>query len=143
MNGMMQGFNNEMIYRPFKETTPSRHMTVVFNVFVLFQIFNMLAARKIEDEKNIFVGVFTNPAFVVVWLIIAIGQYFIVQFGSLALKVHIAGLTGQQWILCIGVGLLSLVWNLVLKCVDDKYWPTMGDEDIEDVKRATQDYEEL
>lgn len=53
-------------------------MTVVFNLFVWFQVFNMLAARKINDEGNIFEGVIANYAFMVVWLIIAVGQVFIV-----------------------------------------------------------------
>ena len=94
MNGMVQGFDGEDIYRPLMDYTPSRHLTMVFNVFVLFQVFNMLAARKINDEVNIFKGVFDNAYFVVIWIFIAVGQYFITQFGSLAMKVHIAGLTG-------------------------------------------------
>lgn len=95
MNGMVQGFDGNPIYRPMSAFTPSRHLTVVFNVFVLFQVFNMLAARKIADEINIFSGVFENAYFVVIWIFIAAGQYFITQFGSLAMKVHIAGLTGD------------------------------------------------
>lgn len=94
MNGMVQGFDGNDIYRPMQAYTPSRHLTVVFNVFVLFQVFNMLAARKINDEVNIFKGVFDNAYFVVIWIFIAAGQYFITQFGSLAMKVHVAGLTG-------------------------------------------------
>jgi len=93
MNGMVQGFSGEDIYRPLYKFTPSRHLTMVFNVFVLFQVFNMLAARKINDEYNIFAGVFDNIWFVGVWLFIAAGQVFIVQYGAIAMKVHIAGLT--------------------------------------------------
>lgn len=29
-------------------------MTIVFNAFVLMQVFNMINARKIKDEKNIY-----------------------------------------------------------------------------------------
>jgi Ca2+ transporting ATPase len=36
MNGMVQGFDGNDIYRPMQAYTPSRHLTVVFNVFVLF-----------------------------------------------------------------------------------------------------------
>ena len=90
---MLQGFDGTLMYEPYNDTTPSRHLTFVFNVFVLFQIFNMLAARKIKDEINIFSGLFTNLMFILVWIVIVVGQYFIVQYGSLAMKVHIAGLT--------------------------------------------------
>ena len=50
---MVQDFYGNPIYQPFTKITYSRHLTLVFNMFVLFQIFNMLAARKIHDELNI------------------------------------------------------------------------------------------
>lgn len=78
MNGMVQDFDGTAIYKDFYETTPSRHLTVVFNLFVLFQIFNMLAARKIHDEFNIFEGMHTNAMFIGVWLVIVFGQIAIV-----------------------------------------------------------------
>jgi Ca2+ transporting ATPase len=58
-----------------KESTygSSRHMTNVFNIFVVLQIFNMINARKINDEKNIFEGFFTNKMFILVWLAIILG----------------------------------------------------------------------
>lgn len=143
MNGMVKGFENEPIYAPFYDHTPSRHMTVIFNIFVLFQVFNMLAARKINDELNIFEGVISNPAFCVVWIIIAGGQVLIVQVGSIAMKVHIAGLTPTQWGISVGIGLLSLVWNAVLKFVPDHFWPTMGDESEEEIRAAKEDYANL
>lgn len=105
----------------------------MFNLFVVFQIFNMLAARKIQDEINIFSGMHTNPMFIGVWVVIVFGQYFIMQFGSLAMKVHVAGLTGEQWGLCLGVGALTLIWNFVLKFIPDRICPTLGDETDEDV----------
>lgn len=49
---------------------PSRHMTNVFNVFVFLQIFNMVNARKIYDEKNIFDSIFTNKMFLIIWIFI-------------------------------------------------------------------------
>lgn len=42
---------------------PSEHYTIVFNTFVLMQIFNELNARKIHGERNIFEGVFNNLIF--------------------------------------------------------------------------------
>ena len=35
----------------------SRHLTFIFNSFVFMQIFNMICARKIHDEWNIFEGI--------------------------------------------------------------------------------------
>lgn len=42
---------------------PSEHYTIVFNTFVLMQIFNELNARKIHGERNVFEGIFNNPIF--------------------------------------------------------------------------------
>jgi len=140
MNGMMADFEGKDIYKQLYDTTPSRHLSVVFNLFVVFQIFNMLAARKIEDEFNIFSGMHTNPMFIGVWLVIVVGQVFIVQYGSIAMKVHIAGLTGAQWGLCMGVGFLTLIWNMVLKLVPDRICPMLGEESEDEIREAYEDY---
>jgi Ca2+ transporting ATPase len=142
-NGMVQGISGDPIYKPFEVLTPSRHLTFVFNMFVFFQIFNMLAARKINDEKNIFEGAFTNPMFVAVWIIIVAGQFFICQFGSRAMKVHINGLTAIQWVMCVGIGFLALIQNFVLKYVPDRFWPQLGTEKPEEVEEAKKDYQTL
>jgi Ca2+ transporting ATPase len=77
-NGMVKSFNGEPIYEPFDDLTFSRHLTFVFNLFVLFQIFGMIGARKINDELNIFEGFFSNSMFLIVWIIIMAGQFIIV-----------------------------------------------------------------
>lgn len=93
ISGMLKSLDGQLEYKPLYDVTPSRHLSVVFNIFVWLQVFNMLAARKINDELNIFAGVFTNAMFCAVWLTIAVAQCLITQFGSRALKVHVAGLT--------------------------------------------------
>lgn len=42
---------------------PSEHYTIVFNTFVLMQLFNELNARKIHGERNVFDGIFNNLIF--------------------------------------------------------------------------------
>lgn len=42
---------------------PSDHYTIVFNTFVLMQIFNEINARKIHGERNVFEGIFNNLIF--------------------------------------------------------------------------------
>ncbi|KAM4711888.1 plasma membrane calcium-transporting ATPase 1 isoform 2-T3 [Anableps anableps] len=42
---------------------PSEHYTVVFNTFVMMQLFNEINARKIHGERNVFEGVFNNIIF--------------------------------------------------------------------------------
>uniref|UniRef100_A0A4W6FHK1 Calcium-transporting ATPase n=1 Tax=Lates calcarifer TaxID=8187 RepID=A0A4W6FHK1_LATCA len=60
----------------------SQHYTIVFNTFVLMQIFNELNARKIHGERNVFEGVFKNPIFCTIILGTLLIQVVIVQFGG-------------------------------------------------------------
>ena len=48
-------------------------MTFIFNLFVWFQIFNIISARMINDELNIFARFFDNVSFLVILVIIVIG----------------------------------------------------------------------
>lgn len=69
---MQQDEEQRTIYKDFEYITPSRHLTIVFNLFVFMQIFNMICARKINDQVNIFDGITTNPAFIIVWTVIVV-----------------------------------------------------------------------
>ena len=144
MNGMAKGFQGEQIYKYYQDAGyPSRHLTVVFNLFVLMQIWNMLCARKINDEFNFLEGVFTNAMFVGVWIIILVGQFLITQFGGKAMKVHNNGLTVAQWIICLLVSLICILVNAILKCIPDRICLTFGDESEEDVRESKLDFETL
>lgn len=103
----------------------------------------MIAARKINDELNIFKDVTTNPMFMGVWLAICVLHFIIIQFGSIVMKCHIDGLTAEQWIWCLVIGFTSLPINFILKFVPDSIAFQMGDEEPEDVEQAAKDYEEL
>jgi hypothetical protein len=70
-DGSLYTFSLEFHYKKYIHITPSRHLTVVFNLFVWLQIFNMLCARKINDEVNIFEGIHTNAMFIAVLAAIA------------------------------------------------------------------------
>ena len=65
--GRSYEWNGDDLYKKLRDGDddpgPSRHYTIVFNVFVFMQIFNMVNSRKINDEINVFKGVFHNAAF--------------------------------------------------------------------------------
>ncbi|KAH8051028.1 calcium-transporting ATPase [Aureococcus anophagefferens] len=103
----------------------TRHFTVVFNTFVLMQLFNEFNSRQLQTvealreswaEWNVMRGVTKNPLFVGVMAITFVLQYILVQFTGLFFKVR--PLTAHQWGLCaaIAVGALPLQFliNLVL-----------------------------
>ena len=72
----------------------SRHMTFIFNLFIWLQIINMIASRKIHDEINICKGFFDNPAFLVIWVIIVVVNFLIIQYTGAFFSLHPAG---QSW----------------------------------------------
>jgi hypothetical protein len=57
--------------------------------------------------------------------------------------VHVKGLTLIQWLLSVGISLVSLVINFLLKFISEKWFPEMGDENEDDVVAAKEDYSRL
>lgn len=61
-----------------KKYGSSRHLSNVFNIFVVMCIFNIINARVINDRFNIFKGVFNNPTFCIIFVFISGAQGIIV-----------------------------------------------------------------
>lgn len=58
---------------------PSEHYTIVFNTFVMMQLFNEINARKIHGERNVFEGIFNNAIFCTIVLgtfIVQVSRFF-------------------------------------------------------------------
>ncbi|XP_070827758.1 plasma membrane calcium-transporting ATPase 1-like isoform X2 [Chaetodon trifascialis] len=123
---------------------PSEHYTIVFNTFVLMQIFNEINARKIHGERNVFEGVFNNPIFCSIVLGTFLIQIIIVQFGGKPFSC--VGLTIEQWLWCVFFGLSSLLWGQLVSSVPTswlKFLKTAGhgtqqeeipEEELEEMK---------
>lgn len=45
------------------------HYTIIFQVFVFMQIFNLINSRKIGDEKNVFSHFFNNKYFIIIFIL--------------------------------------------------------------------------
>ncbi|XP_074533206.1 plasma membrane calcium-transporting ATPase 1-like [Halichoeres trimaculatus] len=123
---------------------PSEHYTIVFNTFVLMQIFNELNARKIHGERNVFRGVFNNPIFCSIVLGTLLVQFVIVQFGGKPFSC--VSLNPMQWLWCIFLGLGSLLWGQLVSSIPTswlKFLKTAGhgtqreeipEEELEEMK---------
>ncbi|RHY14175.1 hypothetical protein DYB36_001682 [Aphanomyces astaci] len=94
---------------------PSVHYTLIFNTFVFMQVFNEINSRRIHDELNVFEGIFANKLYVGISIFQVVMQYFIVQFGSVVFGCH--ELDATQWLLCVGLGAVSLPLGLLLRLV--------------------------
>ncbi|CAM6095891.1 unnamed protein product [Calypogeia fissa] len=88
--------------------------TIVFNSFVLCQIFNEVNSRRLE-KKNIFEGLQRNYLFMGIILMEAVFQFLIVQFLKKFATTH--ALTWEQWLICVAIGLVSWPLALLLKFI--------------------------
>ncbi|XP_017341843.1 plasma membrane calcium-transporting ATPase 3b isoform X5 [Ictalurus punctatus] len=126
---------------------PSEHYTIIFNTFVLMQLFNEINARKIHGERNVFDGIFGNPIFCSIVLGTFGVQIIIVQFGGKPFSC--APLNMEQWLWCLFVGVGELLWGQViatvptshLKCLKEAGTGPGTDEMTED--ELAEDEEEI
>lgn len=103
-------------YKRFEnELGPSRHFTLVFNTFVLLQVFNFLNCRKIKDEINVFKGITNNHFFLIIVTLIAFLQLVLGNYGGLPLSVSFYGMNLTQWMIAVFFASGSLLWSVVLK----------------------------
>lgn len=92
---------------------PSVRNTIIFNVFVLYQVFNEFNARILKDHANVFRNVQKSPIFLGVVLGTAFVQILLVQFGgSFSSTVP---LSFGQWVFCTLVAAWALPFGLALK----------------------------
>ncbi|VDO47942.1 unnamed protein product [Haemonchus placei] len=100
---------------------PSQHFTIVFNAFVMMTLFNEVNARKVHGERNVFKGLASNRVFCVIWISTFIGQILITQFGAAWFST--APLTMNQWIVCLALGVSTLLWGQVVATIPSKKLP--------------------
>ncbi len=93
----------------------STHMTIVFNVFVIYTLFNQFNCRVLDDSYNIFVRINKNIFFPLIVFFELGLQIILIQFGKEAFKVSERGLTLKQWGICIGFSVITFVLNIFLK----------------------------
>ncbi|XP_034388457.1 plasma membrane calcium-transporting ATPase 2 isoform X5 [Cyclopterus lumpus] len=94
---------------------PSEHYTIIFNTFVMMQLFNEINARKIHGERNVFDGIFRNPIFCTIVFGTFAMQIVIVQFGGKPFSCQPLNL--EKWMWCVFLGLGELVWGQVIASV--------------------------
>ncbi|XP_051838206.1 plasma membrane calcium-transporting ATPase 2 isoform X4 [Antechinus flavipes] len=110
---------------------PSEHYTIIFNTFVMMQLFNEINARKIHGERNVFDGIFRNPIFCTIVLGTFAIQIVIVQFGGKPFSC--SPLQLDQWMWCIFIGLGELVWGQIIATI-----PTSRLKFLKEAGRLTQ-----
>uniref|UniRef100_A0A8C8TK57 Plasma membrane calcium-transporting ATPase 1 n=1 Tax=Peromyscus maniculatus bairdii TaxID=230844 RepID=A0A8C8TK57_PERMB len=94
---------------------PSEHYTIVFNTFVLTQLFNEINARKIHGERNVFEGIFNNAIFCTIVLGTFVVQILIVQFRGKPFSC--SELSIEQWLWSIFLGMGTLLWGQLISTI--------------------------
>ncbi|KAJ3002869.1 UNVERIFIED_CONTAM: hypothetical protein HDU68_005978, partial [Siphonaria sp. JEL0065] len=87
--------------------------TVVFNSFVMLQLFSLVNSRRIDSHLNVFNGLTHNPPFAIIWVFILISQVIIVEVGGIVFQT--TPLTGLQWLVCIIAGSLTIPWGMIVR----------------------------
>ncbi|WMV47821.1 hypothetical protein MTR67_041206 [Solanum verrucosum] len=88
--------------------------TLIFNTFVLCQVFNEFNARKLE-KKNVFEGIHKNKLFVAIIGITLVLQVVMVEF--LKKFANTERLNWGQWGICIGFAAASWPIGWLVKCI--------------------------
>ena len=93
------------------------HMTIVFNVFVIYTLFNQFNCRVIDDSLNIFVRITNNFFFPIITLCELALQIILIEFGRDAFKCTERGLTLIQWLIVIGFSAITFVLSAIIKFI--------------------------
>ena len=90
-----------------------QHNTMIFNIFVWCQVWNMFNCRRVHDESDVFADVLSSKLLTSIVMVIVLGQFVIVTFcGELASTVP---LSFDQWVLSIVVGASAVPLGSILR----------------------------
>ena len=95
----------------------SAHMTIVFNVFVVYTLFNQINCRVIDDSLNVLVRIGNNLFFPIIICGELILQIILIEVGGDAFKCTERGITGYQWLICVGFSLITFVLSVIIKFI--------------------------
>jgi Ca2+ transporting ATPase len=95
----------------------SAHMSIVFNVFVIYTLFNQINCRVLDDSFNILVRISNNFFFPLITGLELLLQIILIECGKEAFKVTERGLSFQQWLICIGFSAITFLLSAILKLI--------------------------
>jgi len=97
----------------------THHSTIIFNVFIWMQIFNIFNARILHGGINPFNGLFTRSLNLCIIVVLISGfQAFAIEVAGPFM--HTVGLNGTQWGVSIGFGALQLPVGILIRLLPIK-----------------------
>ena len=98
-----------------KNQGSSVQLTMIFNVFVIYTLFNQLNCRVVDGNKNIFARIRNNSLFIIIEVFEFVIQFIIIEYWNIIFKATKNGLTIYQWGICLLLSSLSLLLDFILK----------------------------
>ena len=99
------------------ENGGTTHMTLIFDVFVLYTLFNQINCRIIDDSLNTFKRISNAQLFIIVTLLELTIQILISQIGRIVFHCVNGGLNPIQWLICLGFSISTMLFNLIIKFI--------------------------
>ena len=93
------------------------HMTLIFDVFVIYTLFNQINCRIIDDTLNTFKRITKAKLFCIVTLLELTIQILISQLGDIVFHCVQDGLGPTQWLMCLGLSISTMLFNLLFKFI--------------------------
>ena len=116
------------------------HMTLIFDVFVVYTLFNQVNCRMIDDSFNTFKRISKGFMFCIVTQSELVIQIILSQFGRQVFHCVLNGLSFTQWMICLGFSISTMLFNFIIKliplenCIDK--WTKPPENDQADAKYA-------
>ena len=95
----------------------STHMSLIFNIFVFYTLFNQINCRVIDDSINILVRITRSFLFPLICLGEIALQVLIIYIGKSPFHIVNNGFTGTQWGICIGFSAITFVVSFIIKFI--------------------------
>ena len=93
------------------------HMTIIFDVFVCYTLFNQINCRIIDDSFNTFKRISKGILFILVTSIELGIQILLSQFGFKVFHCVENGLSFYQWLICLAISLSTMIFNIFIKII--------------------------
>ena len=119
----VDSLNLENAYDVYIDANDSTtHMTLIFNIFVFYTLFNQINCRVIDDSFNILVRIHKSYLFIIICFAEMCLQVVIIFIGKSAFHITNQGLTGKQWGICIGFSAITFVVSFFTKLIPIHNW---------------------
>ena len=95
----------------------SVHLTMIFNIFVFYTLFNQINCRVLDDSFNIFTRIHHSLLFPSITVLEMGLQVLMIFVGNTVFHVSFNGITGYQWGMCILFSAITFVVSFILKLI--------------------------